>query len=88
MPRTPGMNAICERAIGALRCELLNRILILGERRLALVLRAYLTHYIGHRPHESQHQRPPEVATQPARAVTNLAGMRSIRRNGRGRHDQ
>ncbi|MGV9385030.1 hypothetical protein ACWDRB_55140 [Nonomuraea sp. NPDC003707] len=31
MPRTPGMYAICERGIGALCCELLNRILILGK---------------------------------------------------------
>jgi putative transposase len=34
-------NAICERVIGTLRRELLDRILILGERRLLLVLREY-----------------------------------------------
>ncbi|MER6948128.1 hypothetical protein ABT294_29250 [Nonomuraea sp. NPDC000554] len=42
LPRTPRMNAICERVIGTLRRELLDRILIVGERHLALVLREYL----------------------------------------------
>ena len=44
LPRTPRMNAICERVIGTLRRELLGRILILGERHLILVLREFLTH--------------------------------------------
>lgn len=30
LPRTPRMNVICERVIGPLRCELLDRIRILG----------------------------------------------------------
>jgi transposase InsO family protein len=52
LPRTPRMNAICERVIGTLRRELLDRILIVGEPHLALVLREYLIHYNGHRPHQ------------------------------------
>ncbi|MGW6504365.1 integrase core domain-containing protein [Nonomuraea angiospora] len=63
LPRTPRMNAICERAIGSLRRELLDRILILNERHLVLVLQEYLIHYNGHRPHQSRHQRPPDTAT-------------------------
>ncbi|MCG5216491.1 integrase core domain-containing protein [Streptosporangium soli] len=80
LPRTPRMNAICERVIDTLRHELLDRILILNEHHLALVLREYLTHYNGHRPHQSRHQRPPDIATQPARHVTDLNDLRSIRR--------
>jgi putative transposase len=59
------MNAICERVIGTLRRELLDRILIVSERHLAFVLREYLIHYNGHRPHQSRHQCPPDIATQP-----------------------
>ncbi len=76
-PRTPRMNAICERVIGALRRELLDRILILGERHLDLVIREYVKHYNGHRPHQSRHQRPPDTETQPVR---DAAGLRSVRR--------
>ncbi|MFE0151048.1 integrase core domain-containing protein [Nonomuraea sp. NPDC059007] len=80
LPWTPRMNAICERVIGTLRRELLDRILILGERHLALVLREYLIHYNGHRPHQSRHQRPPDTATQSTRDTTELNNPRSIRR--------
>jgi putative transposase len=77
LPRTPRMNAICERVIGTLRRELLDRILIVGERHLALVLREYLIHYNTHRPHQSRLQQPPDIETQPVRDV---ASLRSIRR--------
>ena len=71
-------NAICERVIGTLRRELLDRILILGERHLVLVLREYQDHYNRHRPHQSRQQRrPPDIATQPVRDV---AGLRYVRR--------
>lgn len=65
LAQTPRMNAICERVIGTLRREPLDRILILGERHLALVLGEYLIHYNRHRPHQSRHQRPPNADTEP-----------------------
>ena len=71
------MNAICERAIGTLRRELLDRILILGERHLGLVLCEYVAHYNRHRPHQSRRQRPPDIETQPVR---DIADLRSVRR--------
>jgi putative transposase len=61
LPKTPRMNAICERIIGTLRREPLDRILILGERHLALVLGEYLAHYNAVRPHQSRCQRPPNL---------------------------
>jgi transposase InsO family protein len=77
LPKTPRMNAICERVIGTLGRELLDRILILGERHPALVLGEYVTHYNGHRPHQSRQQQPPDTKAQPARDVADL---RSVRR--------
>jgi transposase InsO family protein len=72
-----GGNAICERVIGTLRRELLDRTLILNEHHLALVLREYVTHYNAHRPHQSRRQRPPDIATQP---VQDVADLRSVHR--------
>jgi transposase InsO family protein len=76
LPRTPRMNAICERVIGTLRRELLDQTLVLGERHLARVLREYLKHYNGHRPHQSRQQRPPDIETQPVREVADLRSAR------------
>jgi putative transposase len=82
LPKTPRMNAVCERVNGTLRRELLDRILIPGERHLARVLREYVRHYNGHRPHQSRRQRPPDVQAQ---RVRDVAGLRSVRRNASSR---
>jgi putative transposase len=75
LPKTPRMNAICERVNGTLRRELIDRILIPGERHLARVLREYVRHYNGHRPHQSRQQRPPDVQAQLARDVADLRSV-------------
>ena len=77
LPRTPWMNATCERVIGTLRREMLDRTLILSDRHLDLALREYVTHYDGHRPHQSRQQRPPDIETQPS---WDAADLRSVRR--------
>jgi putative transposase len=80
LPKTPRMNAICERVIGTLRRELLDQSLILGERHLAMVLGEYLAHYNAARPHQSRCQRPPDLQTLPTRDTTDLTDLRTIRR--------
>jgi transposase InsO family protein len=54
------MNAICERLLGTLRREILDRVLILGERQLHSVLTEYQAHYNTARPHQGIAQRVPD----------------------------
>ena len=58
--QAPNANAICERVVGTLRRECLDRMLIFGHRQLEAVLTEYLAHYNGHRPHRALGQRPPD----------------------------
>ncbi len=68
-PQAPRANAICERMVGTLRRELLDRMLIVNQAHLRRVLDDYLIHYNGHRPHRALGQRPPH----PIRPTTPTA---------------
>ena len=57
--RVPRMTAICERLVGTLRRELLDRVLIVGERHLRAVLIEYQAHYNTARPHQGIGQSVP-----------------------------
>jgi putative transposase len=58
--QAPRMNAICERLVGTLRRELLDRVLILGAAHLRAVLAEYQEHYNTARPHQGIDQRTPD----------------------------
>ena len=60
--RAPRANAVCERVIGTLRRECLDRMLIVGRRHLETVLTEYVEHYNSHRPHRSLGQRAPPAS--------------------------
>jgi putative transposase len=64
-PQAPRANAICERMIGTLRRELLDRLLIINEHHLRQVLTEYLQHYNTARPHRTLGQLPPAQAGTP-----------------------
>jgi putative transposase len=59
------MNATCERLVGTLRRELLDRVLILGAAHLLAVLAEYQEHYNTARPHQGIGQGVPDAEHQP-----------------------
>jgi len=75
-PQAPRANAICERIIGTLRRELLDRLLIVNEHHLRRVLTGYLRHYNAARPHRSLGQLTPTQADTQRPEPINLAEYR------------
>ena len=51
-PRSPNLNAYCERFVRSIKSEALDRIIIMGEASLRHVLREYLAHYHTERNHQ------------------------------------
>ena len=79
--QAPGMNAICERLIGTLRREVLDRTLIVGQAHLRAVLTEYQTHYNTARPHQGIGQHVPDGDRDTLRAtLTDLDPGRIHRR--------
>jgi len=74
--RAPRANAICERAIGTIRRECLDRMLILGRRHLEAVLAEYVEHYNAHRPHRSLGQRPPARSEATPSTISDVDAAR------------
>jgi putative transposase len=79
-PQAPRANAICERLVGTLRREVLDRLLIVNSRHLQAVLLAYAKHYNGHRPHQSREQQAPDTEALPVRTAADLDAQRVRRR--------
>ena len=78
--RAPRMNAICERLVGTLRRETLDRVPILGEAHLRSVLAEYQAHYNNARPHQGIAQRVPGEEPDAARATVTDIDRQQIRR--------
>jgi putative transposase len=79
--QAPRMNATCERLVGTLRREVLDRTLILGEAHLRAVLTEYQQHYNTARPHQGIAQHVPDADRGTTRfALTDLDTARIHRR--------
>ena len=78
--QAPCMNAICERLVGTLRRELLDRVLILGERHLHAVLTDYPVHYNTARPAPGHRAERPRRRTGRSRATLTDIDTQQIRR--------
>lgn len=64
----------------AARRELLDRMLILGEAHLRVVLAEYQVHYNGARPHQGIAQRVPDTRHDTPPAAMTDFGIKRIRR--------
>ncbi len=89
--RTPNANAHAERFVRAVRTECLDNLLIVNTRHLERVLRAYLRHYNGHRPHQGISQEIPAAgsgtrvtASPPSLGDTDEPHLRIHRRDRLG----
>jgi transposase InsO family protein len=51
-PRSPNLNAYCERFVRSIKDEALNQMIVIGEAALRSVIQSYLVHY----HHERNHQ--------------------------------
>jgi putative transposase len=75
-PRSPRANAYAERFVLTARTEVTDRMLIVGERHLCVVMTEYEAHYNGRRPHRSRQLRPP----RPDHPVADLSQQQIKRR--------
>ena len=73
---TPRANAICERFLRSVRQECLDHLLILHERQLQRVLKAYVVYFNQARPHQGIQQQIPESSG--ASAYTPHEGSRVV----------
>ena len=76
-PRCPRANCCAERFALTARSELVDRMVILSQRRLKAVLAEYILHYNGRRPHRFCELFPP----RPIYPVAKLTSQR-IKRQG------
>jgi transposase InsO family protein len=51
-PRSPNLNAYCERFVRSIKEEVLHQMIVIGEASLRSVLQSYLTHYHQERNHQ------------------------------------
>ena len=80
--RVPVANAICERFVGSIRRELLDRILIVNAAHARRALGEYEAHFNTHRPHRSLGQAAPLRALPSVPADPTAAVIRRDRLGG------
>ena len=72
-PRSPWQNGYAERFVGTLRRELLDHLIVLGERHLLRLVREHALHYNADRPHMSLNGDAPLCRpVEPVRRVVAL----------------
>lgn len=82
--RAPKANAVAERFVRTARAECLDWLLILNRRHLERVLRVFVDHYNGHRPHRALGLTPPAAGQPCLRFVSQQPSSRVLRRDRLG----
>ena len=80
--RSPKANAVAERFVPTARSECLDWLLILNRRHLERVLRVFVQHYNGHRPHRALNLTPPDPE-QPTLLLASLIRPADVTRHDR-----
>jgi hypothetical protein len=70
--RAPNANAHAERWVRTVRADCLDHLLIFGRRHIERVLRVYVRHYNGHRPHRALGLKAPDRSVEAPTAVPPL----------------
>jgi putative transposase len=87
--RTPNANAFAERFVRTIRNERLDHLLVVNRAHLAWVLREYVRHCNGHRPHQGiSVEIPASVPMAPAPTRANADGNSKQHRDRIRRHDR
>ncbi len=74
-----GLRILDPDRVRTVRAECLDWMLVLGRRHLARVLRAYVAHYNGARPHRGLELKTPDLRPDPAPWPGNGARIRTRR---------
>jgi putative transposase len=87
-PKSPNLNAFCERFIRSIKDECLNRIIPIGESHLRHAIHEYVEHYHRERNHQGMANQlltpPPLTLTTPTiECDARLGGMLKFYRRGR-----
>ena len=81
-PHCPKANAICERVIGTIRRECLKWLIPLSESHLRSILRSWVRHYNGGRPHMALGPGVPDPPSEAAPYATPMTRHRIGERLG------
>ena len=74
----PRANSFCERFIGSLKRECLDFFLIVHQKQLHSLVKAYLTYYNQQRPHQGIEQRIPARFNAPRPSMSNQVKSKTI----------
>jgi putative transposase len=77
-PRAPWQNPFAERAIGSIRRECLDHVIVINERHLRRLLRSYLAYYNATRPHQSLHNQSPHPRKVQPRADQHIVAIPQV----------